>query len=104
MLRVGTGSRTVLSRVAAATFFLTVFMSATLDGPLLGQETGPRPITPRGDLSGDIVMAVDGKPVESVARFLARLDDHQVGESVTVTVARDGRQRDVTATLQASGQ
>jgi S1-C subfamily serine protease len=42
--------------------------------------------------------------VESVARFHARLDDHQVGESVTITVARDGRQRDVTATLQAGGQ
>jgi len=49
------------------------------------------------------VVAVDGKPVESVARFLTRLDDHRVGESVTITVARDGRQRDVTA-LQAGGQ
>jgi S1-C subfamily serine protease len=53
---------------------------------------------------GDIVIAVDGKPVESVARFLARLDDHQVGEPVKVTVTRDGRQREVTATIQAGGQ
>jgi S1-C subfamily serine protease len=70
--------------------------SAGLRGVRLGADGSVIP--------GDIVMAVDGKPVESVARFLARLDDHQVGESVTVTVARDGRQRDVTATLQASGQ
>jgi len=54
-------------------------------------------------IPGDIVIAVDGKPVESVARFLARLDDHQVGESVKMTVTRDGRQRDVTATVQAGG-
>ena len=55
-------------------------------------------------IPGDIVIAVDGKPVESVARFLARLDDHQVGEPVKMTVTRDGRQRDVTATVQAGGQ
>jgi S1-C subfamily serine protease len=55
-------------------------------------------------IPGDIVIAVDGRPVESVARFLTRLDDHQVGESIKRTVTRDGRQRDVTATVQAGGQ
>jgi membrane-associated protease RseP (regulator of RpoE activity) len=40
---------------------------------------------------GDIIVAVDGRPVESVARLLARLDDHQVGDGVSLTILRDGR-------------
>jgi S1-C subfamily serine protease len=48
---------------------------------------------------GDIIVAVDGRPVESVARLLARLDDHQVGEEVSLTILRDGRRVEVTVTL-----
>ncbi|MFN3566626.1 MAG: trypsin-like peptidase domain-containing protein, partial [Burkholderiaceae bacterium] len=49
---------------------------------------------------GDIIVAVEGKPVESVARLLARLDDFKVGDTVTVTVVREGGKRDVRVTLQ----
>jgi S1-C subfamily serine protease len=48
---------------------------------------------------GDIIVAIDGRPVDSVPRLLARLDDHEVGEAVRVTVLRDGRNVDVTVTL-----
>jgi S1-C subfamily serine protease len=70
--------------------------SAGLRGVRVGRDGSVIP--------GDIVIAVDGKPVENVARFYARLDDHQVGDSVKMTVTRDGRQRDVTATVQAGGR
>ncbi len=53
-----------------------------------------------GIVSGDVIVAVEGKPVESVARLLARLDDFKVGDTVTVTVVREGKQRDVRVTLQ----
>jgi S1-C subfamily serine protease len=53
---------------------------------------------------GDIIVAVDGKTVESVARLLSRLDDHQVGDTVRLTVLRDGRQVGVDVTLQAGSQ
>jgi S1-C subfamily serine protease len=53
---------------------------------------------------GDIIVAVDGKPVESVARLLTRLDDHQVGDTVPLGVLRDARRIDVMVTLQAGGQ
>jgi S1-C subfamily serine protease len=49
---------------------------------------------------GDVIVAVEGKPVDSVARLLARLDDFKVGDTVTVTVVRDGKSRDVRVTLQ----
>jgi S1-C subfamily serine protease len=48
---------------------------------------------------GDIIVAIDGRPVESVARLLARLDDHQVGDGVRLTILRNGRKIEVTVTL-----
>jgi S1-C subfamily serine protease len=50
---------------------------------------------------GDIVKAVDGKPVDSVARLLARLDDFKVGDTVTLEVLRDGKSIQVPVTLGA---
>jgi S1-C subfamily serine protease len=52
---------------------------------------------------GDIILAVNGEAVESVARLLARLDDHQVGETVRLTVWRDGREAIVPVKLRADG-
>jgi S1-C subfamily serine protease len=58
-------------------------------------------VTRAGDfVPGDIVVAVDGKPVDSVGKLLARLDDYKVGDTVKLTVLRDGARSDVTVTLQ----
>jgi len=58
-------------------------------------------VTPEGGIvPGDVIVAVEGKPVDSVARLLARLDDFKVGDTVAVTVVRDRKQRDVRVTLQ----
>ena len=53
-----------------------------------------------GIVPGDIIVALQGKPVRSVAELLARLDDYSVGDTVRVTVLRAGRQIDVSAVLQ----
>ncbi len=52
---------------------------------------------------GDIIIAVEDKPVDSVGKLLARLDDYRVGAAVRVTVLRDGRKTELTVTLQAGG-
>jgi len=52
-------------------------------------------------VAGDTIVAVDGKPVGTVGRLLARLDDYQVGDTVNVTVLRDGKKVDVRITLKA---
>ena len=58
-------------------------------------------VAPDGSIvPGDIIVAVEGKQVDSVARLLARLDDFKVGDTVTVTVIREGKKRDVRVTLQ----
>lgn len=53
-----------------------------------------------GIVPGDIIVAIQGKPVRSVAELLARLDDHAVGDTVQVTVLRAGREINVPAVLQ----
>ena len=50
---------------------------------------------------GDIITAVDGKPVDGVARLLGRLDEHQVGDTVKLTVRRDGKDIEIPVTLNA---
>ena len=58
-------------------------------------------ITPDGGIvPGDIITAVDGKPVDTVSRLLARLDDFSVGDTVKITVLRGGRTLEMAVALQ----
>ena len=68
------------------------------------EAAGLRPARPGADGSiapGDIIVAVDGRPVDSVARLLNRLDEHKVGDTIKLTVQREGRSTELTATLKA---
>ena len=49
---------------------------------------------------GDIITAINGKPVDSVARYLSRMDDLQIGETVSVSVTRGEQKLEIQATLQ----
>ena len=53
---------------------------------------------------GDVIVQVDGTRVESVARLLGRLDDHQVGDTVRLEVLRDGETREVSVALESGEQ
>jgi len=52
--------------------------------------------------SGSTVVA-EGKPVESVSQLLARLDDFKPGDTVGVTVLRQGRTTTLPVTLGTDG-
>jgi S1-C subfamily serine protease len=52
--------------------------------------------------AADIIVAIDGQPVESAAAFVDKMEDHQPGERVVLTVLRQGRQLQVPVTLGAS--
>jgi S1-C subfamily serine protease len=55
------------------------------------------------DPSGaDIIVALDGQPVESAATFVEKMEEHQPGERVVLTILRQGRQLQVPVTLGAS--
>jgi S1-C subfamily serine protease len=49
---------------------------------------------------GDIIVAVEGKPVDSVGKLLGRLDDFKVGDTVKITVMRRGNNVEVPVMLE----
>jgi len=50
---------------------------------------------------GDVVQDIDGKPVKSTSDLLGRLGSYRPGDTVTLTVWRDGKTRKVRVRLQA---
>ena len=51
--------------------------------------------------AGDVIVALNGKTVDNVARLQALLDDCKPGEAVQLTVWRDGKKMHVTVTLRS---
>ncbi len=49
---------------------------------------------------GDVIVGADGKPVRDSGDLFRILDDHEVGDTVSVTVRRDDREIQVPVTLQ----
>jgi S1-C subfamily serine protease len=50
---------------------------------------------------GDVIVALDDKPIDSVGRLFAQLDDCKPGEVVQLTVWRDGKKLRVPVTLRS---
>ncbi len=71
--------------------------SAAAAAGLRGAKLGPE----GSFVPGDIITAVNGKPVDSVPKLIARIDDYKVGEKVKLTVKRDGKDLDVEVALRA---
>jgi protease Do-like 1, chloroplastic len=51
---------------------------------------------------GDVIQEIDGKPVKSVSDLLGRLGAYRPGDTVSLTVWRDGSTRKVRVRLQAA--
>jgi S1-C subfamily serine protease len=49
---------------------------------------------------GDIIVAIDGAPVKSSNDLVLLLERYRAGDTVAVTILRDGRKREVKVTLQ----
>jgi len=49
---------------------------------------------------GDFILAVDGQPVQDAQALIARLEELEVGQTVSLRLLRDGDEIDVDATLQ----
>lgn len=75
------------------------------DGPAAraGLRGGTREVRVRGArilLGGDIITAIDGHPVSSFDELVSYLVNHtEVGRTVTLTILRDGQEREVRVTL-----
>lgn len=52
-------------------------------------------------IGGDVIVSVNGKRVDSVARLLVTLDDYRVGDTVRLGVKRGGQLVEIPVRLQA---
>lgn len=58
-------------------------------------------ITPEGSIiANDIIVAVEDKPIDSVDKLLARIDNYKVGDTIKITVLRKNETIEVPVTLQ----
>ena len=75
-------------------------LKAPAGSPAAAAGLRPARIASDGTVTaGDVIVAVNDKPVTSVSRLAARLDDFAPGDRVRVGVLRDGKRTDVEVTL-----
>jgi putative serine protease PepD len=73
-----------------------------------GSSGGQPPIVPGGPAEqagiepGDVILALDGKPVEGSSELIVAIRSKRPGDTVTLTVRRDGSERDIRVTLGAN--
>ena len=71
-------------------------------------ENGTEPVTPGGPaddagiLPGDVVLAIEGRPVTQPDELIVSIRALQPGDTVDLTVRRDGETSQVTVTLDES--
>src|SRR5688572_8921571 len=58
-------------------------------------DAGLKPIDPQGRSLGDVIVAVNGRPVEALPSFAAELDRVGINNVGELTVIRDGKERRV---------
>ena len=67
----------------------------------------PHPVSPNapaanaGLAPGDTITAIDGKPVATTDAFIATLDDYSPGQTVTLTITRNGQTKHLSVKLAA---
>ena len=52
-----------------------------------------------GIKSGDIIIKADGKEVKTMTQLNEIKNSHQIGDTMTITVNRDGKEKEITLTL-----
>ena len=75
--------------------------SATRAGAEVASVGDGTPAAKAGLEVGDVIVAVNGKPVDSADSLIGHVREKTTGDSVTLTVLRDGRSIEVKATLAA---
>ena len=73
--------------------------SAERAGAQVADVTSGTPASQAGIKTGDVIIAVNGQPVDSSEALVAQIRAMTAGEKATVTVIRDGARQDVQVTL-----
>jgi S1-C subfamily serine protease len=72
-----------------------------IKGVLVEDAIDGYPAAEAGIIAGDIITAVDGIEVESSFELVARLLRYEPGDTVTITINRDGQISDLNLILAA---
>jgi S1-C subfamily serine protease len=76
-----------------------VIRSVVKDGP--ADKAGIRSAWQDADgIHADVIVALDGEPIKKLNDLYSLLEKHKAGDSVKLTVDRDGKRRDVSVTLE----
>lgn len=71
-------------------------------GAKVGVVTPDSPAQKAGIQDGDVITAINGKVIADSTELVVAIRDNAPGDSVTLTILRDGRTQDLTATLTSS--
>lgn len=81
--------------------WLGVYFVKAADGVTIAWVIADSPADTTGLQRGDVIKSVDGTTIETPKDFRDAIQDKAVGDSVTLSIERDGQAQDVTATLDA---
>jgi len=74
---------------------------STQSGVLVGEVAPGAPAEQAGLQAGDVITAADGQPVTSMNELVGAVSGHAPGDTLELTVVRNGQTQDLSATLQA---
>ncbi len=81
-----------------------LIMTIQPDSPAAKANLRPTRRDEEGIILGDIIVAIDGKPVRTNNQLFSILGDYNVGDEATLTVRRDDQELKVQVTLSAAAR
>jgi S1-C subfamily serine protease len=68
-------------------------------GVVIANVASSSPAAQAGLAQGDVITAIDGKPIKDEASLRQAIQAHQIGDTIQLTILRNGRQMKVSAKL-----
>ena len=81
--------------------WLGVYFVRSSDGVTIAAVIADSPADKSGLKRGDVIKVVNGTAVETVQELRDQLKDKNVGDTITLSIERDGQAQDVSVTLEA---
>ena len=97
--RLGISTNRQLNRYVTARFGVSGVLVAEVDPRSPAAQAGLRGTDPNANQIGDIIVRIDGEPVQSWRDLRLVLDRYEPGDDVEVTVSRDGDLHDLVVPL-----
>jgi putative serine protease PepD len=79
--------------------YIGVHLAARGTGAAVQSVAAGSPASKAGIQQGDVITSVDGKAVSSTEQFIATIDGHSPGDTVTLAINHGGQTKNVTVTL-----